>query len=79
MFHGFSPGSALTGGPRSPGYARAAGSSRSPSDARFAVASQGALVPRDGLSLSSGAIAPGSETGSVLVDGEGPSFDGRSV
>ena len=79
MFHGFSHGSALAGGPRSPGFARAAGSSRSPSDVLPAVASQGAFVPRDGLSLSSGAIAPGSETGSVLVDGEGSSFDGGSI
>ena len=73
------PGSALAGGPRSPGLARAAGSSRSPSDALFAVASQGSLVPRVRPSLSSGAIAPGSETGSVLVDGEGQSFDGGSI
>ena len=79
LCHGRSPGSALAGGARSPGFARAAGSSRSPSDALSAVASQGALVPRDGPSLSSGAIAPGSETGSVLVDDEGPSFDGGSV
>ena len=43
------------------------------------MASQGALVPRVRPSLSSGAIAPGSETGSVLVDGEGPSFDGDSI
>ena len=35
--------------------------------------------PRVRPSLSSGAIAPGSETGSVLVDGEGPSFDGSSI
>ena len=67
MYHGRSPGSAL------------AGSSRSPSDALSAVASQGALIPRVRLSLSSGAIAPGSEKGSVLVDGEEPSFDGGSI
>ena len=78
LCHGRSPGSALAGGARSPGFARAAGSSRSPSDALSAVASQGALVTRVRPSLSSGAIAPGSETGSVLVDGEGPSFDGSS-
>ena len=72
------PGSALAGGPGSPGIARASGPSRSPSDALSAVASQGALVPRDGPSLSSGAFASGSETGSVLVDGEG-SFDGGSI
>ena len=39
------PGSALAGDPWSPGFARAAGSSRSPSDVHFTVASQGALVP----------------------------------
>ena len=59
--------------------ARAAGSSRSPSDAHFTVASEGALVPRVRPSLSSGAFATGSETGPVLVDGEGPSVDGGSI
>ena len=47
MYHGRSPGSALAGDPRSPGFARAAGSSRSPSDALSAVASEGALVPQE--------------------------------
>ena len=79
LCHGRSPGSALAGDPRSPGFARAAGPSRSPLDALSAVASQGALVPRVRPSLSSGAIAPGSETGSVLVDGEGPFFDRGSI
>ena len=79
LYHGRSPGSALAGDPRSPGFARVAGSSRSPSDALAAVASQGALVPRVRPSLSSGAIAPGSETGSVLVDGEEPPFDRGSI
>ena len=79
LFHGCSPGSALAGGPRSPGFARAAGPSRSPSDELSAVASEGALVPRVIPSLSSGALAPGSETRSVLVDGEGSSFDGGSI
>ena len=79
MYHGRSPGSALTGGPRPPGFARAAGPSRSPSDAHFTVASEGALVPRVRPSLSSGAFATGSETGPVLVDGEGSSFDGGSI
>ena len=78
LYHGRSPGSALAGGPRSPGFGRAAGSSRSPYDALFAVASQGALVPRVRPSLSSGAFAMGSETGHVLVDGEGSSVDGGS-
>ena len=64
---------------QSPGFARAAGSSRSPSDALSAVASQGALVPRVRPFLSSGAFASGSETGSVLVDGEGPSLDRGSI
>ena len=79
LCHGRSPGSALAGDPWSPGFTRAAGSSRSPSDALSAVASQGALVPQVRPSLSTGAIAPGSETGSVLVDGEGSSFDGGLI
>ena len=79
LYHGRSPSSALAGGPRSPGFARAAGSSRSPSDAHFTVASEGSLVPRVRPSLSSGAFATGSETGPVLVDGEGPSVDGGSI
>ena len=76
LYHGRSPSSALAGDPRSPGFARTSGSSRSPSDAPFAVSSEGALVPRVRPSLSSGAFAMGSETGHVLVDGEGPSVDG---
>ena len=79
LYHGRSPGSALAGDPWSPGFARAAGSSRSPSDAHSSVASEGALVPRVRPSLSSGVFATGSETGSVLVDGEGPSVDGGSI
>ena len=79
MYHGRSPGSALAGDPRSPGFARAAGSSRASSDALLAVASEGALVSRVGPSLTSSALATGSETGSVLVDGEGPSVDGDSI
>ena len=79
LYHGCSPSSALAGDPRSPGFAQAAGSSRSPSDAPLAVASEGALVPRARPSLSSGAFAAGSETGPVLVDGEGPSVDGGSI
>ena len=70
---------ALAGDPRSPGFARAAGSSRSPSDAHFTVASEGALVPRVRPSLTFSALATGSETGSVLVDGEGSSVDGGSI
>ena len=69
----------LAGGLRSPGFAQAAGSSRSPSDALFAVASQCALVTRVRPSLSSGAFATGCETGPVLVDGEGSSVDGGSI
>ena len=79
LYHGRSPSSALAGDPRSPGFARAAGSSRSPSDALLAVASEGALVPRVRPSLSSSALATGSETGPVLVDGEGSSVDGGSI
>ena len=79
LYHGRSSSSALAGDPRSPGFARAAGSSRSPSDAHFTVASEGALVPRVRSSLSSGALATGSETGPVLVDGEVSSVDGGSI
>ena len=79
LYHGCSPSSALAGDPRSPGFARAAGTSRSPSDAHFTVASEGSLVPRVRPSLSSGVFAMGSETGPVLVDGEGPSVDGGSI
>ena len=46
LCHGRSPGSALAGDRRSPDFARAAGSLRSPSDALSAVASQGALVSK---------------------------------
>ena len=70
LCYGISPGSALAGDPRSPGFARAAGSSRSSSDAIFTVATEDALVPRVRPSLASGGFAGGSETGSVLVDGE---------
>ena len=73
------PSSALAGDPLSPGFARAAGSSRTPSDVYFTVASKGTLVPRFRSSLSSSAFATGSEMGSVLVDGEGPSVDGGSI
>ena len=79
LYHGRSPSSALAGDPRSPGFARAAGSLRSPSDAHFTVASEGALVPRVRSSLTSSALATGSETGPVLVDGEGSSVDGGSI
>ena len=74
LYHGRSPSSVLAGDPRSPGFARAAGSSRSPLDALFAVASEGALVPRVRPSL-----ATGSETGPVLVNGERPSVDGGLI
>ena len=73
------PGSALAGDPRSTGFARVPGSSRSSSDALIAVAAEDALVPRVRPSLASGSFAGGSETGSVLVDGEGPSVDGGSI
>ena len=76
---GRTPNSALAGDPRSPGFTRAAGSSRSPSDAHSPVASEGALVPRVRPPLASSALATGSETGPVLVDGEGSSVDGGSI
>ena len=79
MCYGRSPSSALADGPRSPGFAQAVGSSRSPSDAHLAVASKGALVPRVRPSLTSSALATGSETGPVLVDGEGSSVGGGSI
>ena len=79
LYHGRSPSSALEGDPRSPGFARAAGSSQSPSDAHFTVASEGALVPRVRTSLTSSVLATRSETGPVLVDGEGSSVDGGSI
>ena len=79
LYHGRSPSSALAGDPRSPGFALAAGSSRSSSDALLAVTSEDALVPRVRPSLVSGGFAGGSETGSVLVDGEGPSLVRGSI
>ena len=79
LCYGLSLSSALAGDSWSPGFARAAGSSRSSSDALLAVASEDALVPRVRPSLSSGGFARGSETGSVLVDGEGSSLDEGSI
>ena len=55
------------------------GSSRSSSDALLAVASEDTVVPRVRPSLASGGFAEGSETGSVLVDGEGSPVDGGSI
>ena len=79
LFHAISPSSALAGDSGSPGIAGAVGSSRSSSDALLAVASEDALVPRVRPSLASGGFAGGSETGSVLVDGEGSPVDGGSI
>ena len=79
LFHAISPGPALAGDSRSPGFAGAVGSSRSSSDALLAVASEDAVVPRVRPSLASGGFAGGSETGSVLVDGEGSPVDGGSI
>ena len=79
LCYGLSPSSALAGDPRLPGFTRAVGSSRSSSDALSAVASEDALVSRVRPSLSSGGFATGSETGPVLVDGEGPSLGGSSI
>ena len=79
MFNAISPGPALAGDSRSPGFAGAVGSSRSSSDALLAVASEDAVVPRVRPSLASGGFAGGSETGSVLVDGEGSPVNGGSI
>ena len=79
LYHAISPSSALAGDFGSPGFARAVGSSRSTSDALIAVASEVAVVPRVRPSLASGGIAGGSETGPVLVDGEGSPVDGGSI
>ena len=79
LYHGRSASSALPGDPLSPGFVRAAGSSQSPSDVLLAVASEGALVPRVRPSLSSSALATGSEMRPVLVDGVESSVDGGSI
>ena len=79
LFHAISPGPALAGDSMSPGFAGTVGSSRSSSDALLAVASEDAVVPRVRPSLASGGFAEGSETGSVLVDGEGSPVDGGSI
>ena len=79
LFNAISPSSALAGDSRSPGIAGAVGSSRSSSDALIAVASEDALVPRVRPSLASGGFAGGSETGPVLVDGEGSPVSGGSI
>ena len=79
LFHAISPGPALAGDSRSPGFAGAVGSSRSSKDALLAVASEDAVVPRVRPSLASGGFAGGSETGSVVVDGEGSPVDGGSI
>ena len=55
------------------------GSSRSTSDALLAVASEVPVVPRVRPSLASGGFAGGSETGPVLVDGEGSPVSGGSI
>ena len=79
LFHTISPSSALAGDSQSPGIAGAVGSSRSSSDALLAVASEDALVPRVRPTLASGGFARGSETGPVLVDGEGSPVSGGSI
>ena len=73
------PSSALAGDLGSPGFAGAVGSSRSTSDALLAVASEVPVVPRVRPSLASGGFAGGSETGPVLVDGEGSPVSGGSI
>ena len=79
LFHAISPSSALAGDLGSPGFAGAVGSSRSTSDALLAVASEVPVVPRVRPSLASGGFAGGSETRSVLVDGEGSPVSGGSI
>ena len=79
LYHAISPSSALAGDLGSPGFAGAVGSSRSTSDALIAVASEVSVVPRVRPSLASGGFAGGSETGSVLVDGEGSPVSGGSI
>ena len=76
LFNAISPSSALAGDLGSPGFAGAVGSSRSTSDALLAVASEVPVVPRVRPSLASGGFAGGSETGPVLVDGEGSPVSG---
>ena len=79
LFHAISPSPALAGDLGSPGFAGAVGSSRSTSDALLAVASEVPVVPRVRPSLASGGFAGGSETGPVLVDGEGSPVSGGSI
>ena len=79
LFHAISPSSALAGDLGSPGFAGAVGSSRSTSDALLAVASEVPVVPRVRPSLASVGFAGGSETGPVLVDGEGSPVSGGSI
>ena len=79
LYYAISLGSALAGDSWSPGIAGAVGSSRSSSDALLAVASEDAVVSRVRPSLASGGFAGGSETGSVLVDGEGSPVNGGSI
>ena len=79
LYHANSPSSALAGDFGSPGFAGAVGSSRLTSDALIAVASEVPVVPRVRPSLASGGFAGGSETGPVLVDGEGSPVSGGSI
>ena len=79
LYHAISPSSALAGGLGPPGFAGAVGASRSSSDALIAVASEVPVVPRVRPSLASGGFAGGSETGPVLVDGEGSPVSGGSI
>ena len=79
LYHAISPSSALAGDLGSLGFAGAVGSSRSTSDALIAVASEVPVVPRVRPSLASSGFAGGSETGPVLVDGEGSPVSGGSI
>ena len=71
-----SPGSALAGDPRSPCFAGTVGSSRMRS-LQWHLKTQ--WSPRVRPSLASGGFARGSETGYVLVDGEGSPVNGGSI
>ena len=79
LYHAISPSSAFAGRLGPPGFAGAVGSSRSTSDALIAVASEVPVVPRVRPSLASGGFAGESETGPVLVDGEGSPVSGGSI
>ena len=71
--------SALADAFGAPGFAGEVASSQSSSNALPAVAFEDALVSRVGSSFVPGASLPGSERGSVLVDGGEPSSPRGSI